>query len=285
MTPHLSIDSPLDPQSIGILFWNINKKPLSNQITSIVQEHNIDIITLAENTINQAQLLQTLNTNNDQVFLFDEITNKKITLLYRLPQKFIEPTEDNLGISIRHITPPFGHSFILASAHFPSKLHRDEHDHLSFSSRAAEMIVAAERKYGHSRSVLVGDLNMNPFEPGLTAASGLHAIMSRKIASKLSRVYDEREYPYFYNPMWGRMGDSSTGPPGTYHCGPTGNISYFWNTFDQVLIRPSLLQYFPDETLKILTSCGPFNFANKHGAPDPTQASDHFPLIFRITLN
>ena len=38
-----------------------------------------------------------------------------------------------------------------------------------------------ENKAGHKRTVLVGDLNMNPFETGLVTASGLNATMTRKL--------------------------------------------------------------------------------------------------------
>jgi hypothetical protein len=35
-------------------------------------------------------------------------------------------------------------------------------------------IKQAEKDIGHSKTVLVGDLNMNPFQSGMVNASGLH---------------------------------------------------------------------------------------------------------------
>jgi hypothetical protein len=56
--------------------------------------------------------------------------------------------------------------------------------------------------------VLVGDFNMNPFQEGVVAANGLNAVMARRVAARRrTRVVQEREYPFFYNPMWGHFGD------------------------------------------------------------------------------
>jgi len=74
-------------------------------------------------------------------------------------------------------------------------------------------IVEEERKAGHSRTILVGDLNMNPFEKGVIAAAGLHAVASRRIAERIERTVQGRSYPFFYNPMWGLLETRRSGPP------------------------------------------------------------------------
>lgn len=43
--------------------------------------------------------------------------------------------------------------------------------------------IRMEEKIGHKCTVLVGDLNMNPFETGLIAANGLHATVSKRHTS------------------------------------------------------------------------------------------------------
>ena len=58
---------------------------------------------------------------------------------------------------------------------------------------------------------------MNPFEEGVVGAKGLHAVMTRRIAAKGSRVVQGKEYPFFYNPMWGLFGDRQDSPSGTYY--------------------------------------------------------------------
>lgn len=79
----------------------------------------------------------------------------------------------------------------------------------------------------------------------------------------------------FYNPMWSRLGDESAGPPGTYfYDGGSGTEKYFWHTFDQVLLRPGLLQAYETGHLEILTGIGTFPL---DGGP-----SDHSPVLLRL---
>jgi hypothetical protein len=51
------------------------------------------------------------------------------------------------------------------------------------------------------RTVLVGDFNMNPFDPGMMGAQGLHGVMTKRVAGRVARQVDGRPYPFFYNPM------------------------------------------------------------------------------------
>ena len=48
---------------------------------------------------------------------------------------------------------------------------------------------------------------MNPFEGPMIGADMLHGIMDKSIAKAERRTVMGREYQYFYNPMWSRMGD------------------------------------------------------------------------------
>jgi hypothetical protein len=87
----------------------------------------------------------------------------------------------------------------------------------------AEQIHEAETQYVHTRTVVVGDMNMNPFEDGMCRSEGLHAVMCKHIARKEKRTVLGKERLFFYNPMWNFLGDETRGPPGTYYRskGPT----------------------------------------------------------------
>jgi hypothetical protein len=123
---------------------------------------------------------------------------------------------------------------------------------------------------------------MNPFEVGIVSANGFHAVMTQTIARKRSRRVQEKDRQYFYNPMWGRMGDSSGGPPGTYYY--TGSyISYFWNTFDQVLLRPDLLDFFSPNDLRVVSQIGDKNLLMDNGI-HKNSFSDHLPIIVTLQI-
>ncbi len=125
---------------------------------------------------------------------------------------------------------------------------------------------------------------MNPFESGVVGAAGLHAVMTKQIASKGRRTVSGKQYPFFYNPMWSCFGDRTAGPPGTYYYDRAEHVCYFWNVFDQVLLRPELLDRFPSEELRILTEDGDRSLLSASGLPDKAAGSDHLPVLFKLDL-
>lgn len=84
--------------------------------------------------------------------------------------------------------------------------------------------------------------------------------------------------------MWGLFGDATMGPPGTYYHDRSDHVTYYWNMFDQVLIRPELLGSFDNESLRILESDGENSLLSSLGRPDSSR-SDHLPILFEIRIN
>src|SRR5258708_15660168 len=99
--------------------------------------------------------------------------------------------------------------------------------------------------------------------------------MTREDASRQSRIVQGRHYRFFYNPMWNHFGDANSDTAVSYFYGASEHVSYFWNLFDQVLIRPELAARFDPDSLSILTSAGSQSLVRGDGRPDSTQYSDH----------
>ncbi len=150
--------------------------------------------------------------------------------------------------------------------------------------RLRPVIEQFEAQLGHRRTVLVGDLNMDPFESGVVAADGLHAVMSRHVAGGRYREVGGEIRHFFYNPMWGHFGDRPPSPPGTFFRAADGQTSYFWHMFDQMLIRPDLLSYFNDADLTVVTRIGDQSLLAASHRPDAQTFSDHLPIVFQLTL-
>jgi hypothetical protein len=139
-----------------------------------------------------------------------------------------------------------------------------------------------EDRAGHQRTVLVGDMNMNPFEPGLVSSVGLNAVTSRRIAGRMTRTVQGRAYRFFYNPMWGHFGDMRGDTAGSYFYDSAEHLNYFWNVFDQVLLRPELAKRFNSDQLSIVRSVGERSLVRGDGRPDGTLYSDHLPIVFEL---
>jgi hypothetical protein len=113
----------------------------------------------------------------------------------------------------------------------------------------------------------------------MVAANALHGMMSSRSARKQTRTIDKREYSMFYNPMWAYLGERSGGPPGTYRYWSAKHVLREWHAFDQVLIRPGLIDWFPRSELRVLDRIGETSLVSPGGYPS---VSDHLPLIFEL---
>src|SRR5262249_31785741 len=109
-----------------------------------------------------------------------------------------------------------------------------------------------------------------------------HGVMNRAVAERGERVVAGSPYRMFYNPMWGFFGDREASPPGTFYYDKSKILTYFWNIFDQVLLRPELIERLVE--VQILTTDGQETLLETGGRPDKANASDHLPLLFRLNL-
>ncbi len=239
---------------------------------------------LAESAQEPSELLHALNETEPFFEYAPGKANTKIAVFSRFSKNYLAPIFETDRLTVRRVNPPGGEEILLAAVHLPSKLHWGEASQSFECTVLANDVLRAEEIAGHQKTVLVGDLNMNPFEPGLVSASGLHAVMDRRIAKTEFRTVQGRRYPYFYNPMWGLLGDGSRGAPGTYFYQKAEHQVYFWNTFDQVVVRPALLDRFRMDDLAIIDHNGRESLLTESGRPNVNVGSDHLPIIFRLSL-
>jgi hypothetical protein len=189
---------------------------------------------------------------------------------------------------IRAVTPPGGIEVLLVIAHLASPTYKDLRARHSQCIGLAEAIRSAENAVGIHRTLVVGDLNVNPFDDAVLDVRGLNALAdSRTVQRKGSRRFGTlhvHEFPLFYNPMWSHFGDAAQ-PPGTYYYDKSNpEVDPLWNIFDQVLLRPALLDRFRTKNLKILTTDGQVSFTRADGTPNGDVFSDHLPIWFQLDL-
>lgn len=268
-----------------VLFWNLGKREVASLVATAAREHDADILVLAECAIEVVPLLVALNEGRSQMFGLVNGAPHRLLILSRLPTGWVEPVMDDAQVSVRRVRSLLGSSFLLVCAHLASKMFQSDDDQADLAQRLAATIREEEKREGHTRTVVVGDLNMNPFERGVVGSEGLHAVMDRRVALRGSRVVQGVAREFFYNPMWGRLGDDSVGPPGTYFSERASPFSLFWNTFDQVLLRPALLPYFDAASLAVPTTVGAVSLLRHDGTPDTKVGSDHLPLVFSLDMD
>ncbi len=267
---------------INGLFWNLGGHDRRSLVGRAAAERQVDLLVLAESGLDAEQYLAALETETGIAYECPPSLTTRLQVFSRprgfdLSELYVD---NNKRLSIRRLKWN-GREYLLVVAHLISKLRWREVDQHAETQVLAQEIRRAETAEGHRRTILVGDLNMNPFEPGVVQANCLHAMMCKTDVARKTRTVQTRKYPFFYNPMWGMFGDRTPGPPGSYFQRRAEHLCYDWNIFDQILIRPEALEHF-EESVEIVTGIADQHLLTARGRPDRTVGSDHLPLYFSL---
>lgn len=198
----------------------------------------------------------------------------RITILKK--KNDIEPAFQNKYCSIQIIDK----KYLLTCFHLPSKLFADRLKKDIAIRRIVKEIENYEKSLRIQRTIVVGDMNENPYETGCLGADRFHGIPIYKDAVKKYRKIMGEYFEMFYNPMWNLLGDFSY-PPGTYYYSDNEVENPFWNIYDQVMIRPCLREFFVDRELRILFKTETEKLIDGNNHPSKN-ISDHLPIIFEI---
>lgn len=257
------------------LFWNTNKKVLDDYIADIIEEQHIDVFCAAEYAGNIDNLCDRLKRYK----LFEEVFSpncERITILGN-PDVFI-PGFQNKYCSMQIIND----EYLLCAVHLPSQLHNDNIRREEIIREIVFEIDRYENNSGVTNTFIVGDFNVNPYEDACLSINQFHSIPVDFESERNSRCFAGKTYKMFYNPMWNLFGDKEF-PPGTYYYDSGSSICPYWNIYDQVLIRPSLIRLFKKEQLKIVTECKNEPLINTKSHPRK-DLSDHLPIVFELEV-
>ncbi len=274
---------------LSFLFWNLygnnpvdRTDAIRDRLMKLARNFDVDVFIFAESRFVPQTLADQLSTTGKGRYWHSASGSERIQVLTRLGSERVAPQLDASDgrLTIRRlIVPP--HELLLAAVHLPSQMHKSE-TAAGFGVTAVQNDIATiEKKLNNYHTIVVGDMNMNPFSAGMVAAQGFHGVMTKK--NTRQRIVDRRRYRCFYNPMWGFFGDRNPGPPGTYHHSGASDIEYHWHVLDQVLLRPELMHAL--EEVAILDTDGEASLLGRNGRPDSKTASDHLPILFRLRIN
>ena len=272
---------------LTFLFWNL-KRARSDILASLIKRHAVDVLMLAECPLNPEDVLVALNQDRTDYFFVS--TQNSIAIFTRFSEEYLAPLEppiEGAHFVIRRLALPGRLGILLCVVHFPSKLWQDRLDQSAYATEFGRTVLEpAERQEKHARTILVGDLNMNPYEDGVVQYNGLHGVMTREIAKReLRAVAGFESNRFFYNPMWQHFGEQPEGHAGTYYFSSPKSRADYWNIYDQVLVRPDLLPFFRDEELRIIHQDANLDISLlRKGKPNHQAVSDHLPLLFRLDI-
>lgn len=263
---------------LKFIFWNIGRKPLIQELMEIIKDKKADIISIAELDGQTDDLLAHFSKDKMNYHLIPQIGCRRITILSKLTPKYFKHGAETEYYTIKEIFVPGWKKLLVVFVHLPSKLFSTDNDQMVESQIFKQEVEMAEKQCKNYNTIIMGDFNMNPFESGMASASAIHSIPCSLTSKQMRRIVKGREYSMFYNPMWNLFGDNDN-KPGTYYYRKSGHLVYFWNIFDQVIIRPGLIDQFNSKSLEIISKAGEISLVDENHRPC---LSDHLPIFFSL---
>lgn len=268
---------------VNILYWNVKNRDLDDRLCEAVIHYNADIVVLIENDEivkrkrkpQNNRTLAKLQTVNNQ-FRFPHTDSTRLQLF--TTRKDLNEVYQTPRISIRKLK--IGRAVLnFGILHFFDKYTHDDARQIIHSAFLVQGVARHEKSSKNKKTVLVGDFNLNPFDPAMNLTETFNAVASVDCARRPPAKLKGEKYDYFYNPMWNKFGDW-TGPPGTYHHSDRSSGHYGWNMLDQVLVRPQAIDFL--ENIEIINHTGVSTLATSVGRPKKQNLSDHFPLLLEL---
>jgi len=270
-----------------VVFWN-TKRDLTKQLVEIAANLSPDIIITCDDPAQPAHQLRQLNKSRHNG-MFGYRTGlsfpNRIKVFSLLGDRFIQLVGDGKRFVVLKYSLPTVPPFLLMGIHARSKREtsRASEDQAVLAQVIVTELAKIQETQKLSRTLIVGDFNMSPFETGMVASNCFHSVSDRNIVAENTRKVDGLETGrMYYNPMWNLLGDQTNGPPATYYYRQSSPAEYFWYMFDQVLLSSDWVGGFVPGSLKILESTGETSLVNRNGRPNKTKLSDHLPIMFEV---
>jgi len=176
------------------------------------------------------------------------------------------------------VVPKTTFEVLVAGVHLTSKFGgTTDADQTAIASEIIAELNEVEDREQHRNTVMIGDFNMQPYDPGMINLIGIHGLMTQQLADRPDRLYRQKLRRSFYNPMWGLFGDRTAGPPGSHYWQTSVLSSTHWAILDQVLVRPVLTGNL--KNVVILETDGKHSLLDNKGAPSSKHLSDHLPVL------
>lgn len=154
---------------MSFLFWNVMKNDLRELLARAVVERDVDVLMVAESGASDGDVVSVLKRFTGRDYAALSIEADKVRLFTRLNvtqwrRRQTDALSARMAIWSVAVGKPPG--ILLAAAHFISKNYSSPGEQALLAAELAKEITRVEETVGHERTVVVGDLNMDPFEEG-----------------------------------------------------------------------------------------------------------------------
>jgi hypothetical protein len=198
---------------VSFLFWNLCRGKGPDLLASLGRfaAQGIDVFLFAEGPDDPKKLEAELSSSAARPYRHAESKNARVLFFSSLQGAiWTDRFEDTLGgsrITAQELELPGTLGLLIVGAHLDAANFESAGGQAERARLLAGELRRIEQDVGHDRTILVGDLNMNPFDDGLVSTTALHAVMSKDLIGSVRKIEARKEFPPFYNPMWSCLGD------------------------------------------------------------------------------
>ena len=253
---------------------------IDNFLIEVIRERACDLVVLAEYGESISKLCEKINAVSESDYKPIPNNNGCDRIKGLIKSKYrIVSIQEQARYQIVMIETTL-YKLLIGMIHNLSKLDYSERSQEALLNHFNYDLCEAEKSQDSNNTMVLGDFNVDPFEPACIAANTLHAIPFVEEVETLARVVSGIEYHKFYNPTWKLMGRKDI-PYATCYYNKSDIVNYYWHMFDQVIIRPQLIPAFQEDSLTIIEKSTSHNLLmNKK--PNSKNYSDHLPLFYKL---
>ncbi len=258
---------------MNILFWNMNKKQNIKVTQDLLIENEIDVAIFAE--YNDLGIDRIVEQQEGRYIRHDGYGGCiKITLLAKSNYQ-IEVVREDARFTI-YVCSDGESSFIIAGVHIPDRIHNGILVRAECLRRLRELIEEIEKKEKNDRTIVIGDFNANPTDIEMAGKAGMNAVLYNSLVQAKEEIKHGRvKKKRLYNPILNYWKDEDGKRGSMYY---DSDESLYWNCFDQVLLRRSLISSFV--SMYFCTRTKANNLMSK--IKPNSNYSDHLPLVARF---
>ena len=288
---------------LAIAFWNVHKARGANMTQGVVSlvtaiaanqawsgpDGEVLMCLSEPGTLDENRLLNQLNLiTPEHTWWCEKSLSGRFITLGTIDRSTLSFSGQKSGCLPATISRVNRHNVIstyeLWFVHLTSPINADDASSLQ-TAVARELREAVEEREvlrSNSATIAIGDFNMSPYSRGMTDPTTLNAAACRT-AAKGTRTVRSRKHNYFFNPMWEILGSRTADQqPGSFYK-RYDNSAIFWHLYDQVLLRPELVDRMVPDSPWVMTTAGTLGLVKPRWAID-SQFSDHLPIAISLEI-
>lgn len=263
------------------LFWNIQNKDLLEEVTELIVEEDCDIFAVAEtdDALIEKVVEKLRIEYNAGYYSYSTPGCERIKIIAKFPIANMSLLNQHKYFSLIKVESG-ENAIIVGFVHLPSKYSHTLDIIRSISELLGNQLILEEDAHSITESILIGDFNTDPFEMPMISFSGISATNGIDCSNRGTVTRTGLKSKLFYNPMW-TLYSKYKERPGSHRYIRLGEDVVSWHFLDQVIIRPTLVDDFNFESLRLIFETTNYNYLNINKAP---KLSDHLPLTCEINF-